>query len=95
MALKDFLVNKPVETSTPVEKSIISYITEEILDSCQSYRVTPSHPLLEDSFLDSTGLQQLLTFIEVRYSITIADEDLVPENFSNVRALAHLVERTR
>lgn len=82
---------KLVESS--IEASIITYIVEDILHNGQSSCVTATFPLLEDSFLDSTGLQQLLTFIEVQYDIAIEDEDLVPENFENVRAIAQLVER--
>ena len=71
----------------------MSYVTEEILSGHQRQGVTPELPLLQNSLLDSIGLQQLLTYIEMRYNITIEEENLVPENFSSVRTISQLVER--
>ena len=76
-----------------IEESIISYIAQELLQDDRCNSVTRDFPLLEDAFLDSYGLQELLTFIETHYDISIDDEDLVPENFINVGAIAQLVER--
>ena len=71
----------------------MSYVTEEILSGHQRHSITPELSLLQNSLLDSIGLQELLTFLEARYNITIEDENLVPENFSNVRAIAQLIAR--
>ncbi len=52
----------------------------------------------EDSFLDqgiidSTGMLELVTFLEDRYQIQIEDHELVPENLDSIRRLALFLER--
>ena len=50
---------------------------------------------LEQGIIDSTGVLELVTFIEDHFGITVRDEDLVPSNFDSLRALAAFVERMR
>lgn len=50
----------------------------------------------EDSFLDagiidSTGVLELISFLEGEFSIEVADQEMVPENFDSVaRIVAYL-----
>jgi len=50
---------------------------------------------LEQGIIDSTGVLELVTFIEDHFGVTVRDEDLVPSNFDSLRALAAFVERMR
>ena len=45
--------------------------------------------------LDSMGIFDLVTHLEQRYGVVIFDEELVPENFGTVAAIARLVESKR
>jgi len=44
--------------------------------------------LLESGILDSLGVLDLVHFIEREFSIIVADEELVPENFQTVDRIA-------
>ena len=51
----------------------------------------------EDSFLekglvDSMGILTLAVFVQEKYAITVADEDLVPENWDSVKRIAGFVQ---
>jgi acyl carrier protein len=48
---------------------------------------------LESGIIDSTGLLELVSFIEQKYGITIGDREMVPENLDSLRNVAHLVAR--
>jgi acyl carrier protein len=50
---------------------------------------------LDQGILDSTGVLELVTFIEGRFGIAVRDEELVPSNFDSLAALAAFVERKR
>lgn len=39
---------------------------------------------LDEGIIDSTGVLELVTFLEEAFSIIIADEDLIPENLDSV-----------
>lgn len=51
--------------------------------------------LLDAGIIDSTGVLDLIGFIEQQFGITVADEELVPENLDTVNRLVQFVERKR
>jgi acyl carrier protein len=51
--------------------------------------------LLEASIIDSTGVLELVAFLDERFGITMADEEIVPENLDSVRAICAYVEKKR
>jgi len=42
----------------------------------------------ESGIIDSTGILELIGFLEETYSIAIQDDELVPENFDNLNRIA-------
>jgi acyl carrier protein len=50
---------------------------------------------LETGIIDSTGVLELVTFIEAQFGISVRDEDLVAANFDSLAALTAFVERMR
>jgi acyl carrier protein len=53
--------------------------------------VGPDDSLLESGILDSVAVMQLVAFLERTYGITVADDDLVPENFDSLTAISAYV----
>jgi acyl carrier protein len=39
---------------------------------------------LENGIIDSTGILELVAFIEETYGITVKDEELIPENLDSI-----------
>ena len=39
---------------------------------------------LDDGIIDSTGILELVSYLEEEFGITVEDEDLVPENLDSV-----------
>jgi len=50
-------------------------------------------PLLETGIFDSLGVLDVVQFLEETFHITIGDDELMPENFTNVRRIAAFVLR--
>lgn len=48
---------------------------------------------LEASIIDSTGILELVFFLEETYSIKIADDELIPENLDNLQNIARFIDR--
>jgi len=48
---------------------------------------------LEQGIVDSTGVLELVSFLERRYAITLEDEELVPDNLDSIRNLLAFLER--
>ena len=45
--------------------------------------------------IDSTGVLELIAFLEQTFSISISDEETVPENLDSVRKIVSFVGRKR
>jgi acyl carrier protein len=46
---------------------------------------------LEEGLIDSTGIVQLVTFLEQRFAIRIADDEVVPDNLDSLARIARFV----
>ena len=47
---------------------------------------------LEEGIIDSTGILELVTFLEEEFSIAIEDEELVPENLDSINNVTAFLE---
>jgi acyl carrier protein len=75
-------------------KEIRSYIVDNFLfEDDENLREDTS--LIEDGIVDSTGILELVAFIEEQFELNVPDDELVPENFDSIRNLAHYVNRKR
>lgn len=48
--------------------------------------------LLESGIVDSIGILEIVAFIEKNFQVTIADDDLTPENFNSIEAIAAFLQ---
>ena len=48
---------------------------------------------LEEGIIDSTGILELVTFLEEEFSIRVEDEELVPENLDSINNVTAFLER--
>lgn len=70
-------------------------IRKFILDKfplARKQQIKDSDPLLESGVLDSLGVLDLVSFVEQEFSVHVADEELVPENFQTIDRIAAFVE---
>jgi acyl carrier protein len=51
--------------------------------------------LLASGVLDSTGVLEVVSFIEERFGVKVQDEELVPENLDSIGSIARFIERRR
>ena len=49
--------------------------------------------LVEAGVIDSTGVLELVDYVEATFSIRVSDEELVPENFDSIAALVGFLAR--
>lgn len=49
-------------------------------------------PLFEKGIIDSTGVLELVAFIEDNFKVTVTDEELVQENFSSLTAIEKFLQ---
>lgn len=57
--------------------------------------VEPDDSLLDSGLVDSTGIFELVGFLEDTFAVKIEDEEIVPEHFETSAMVAAFVERKR
>ncbi|MCE9535905.1 MAG: acyl carrier protein, partial [Nitrospirae bacterium] len=50
---------------------------------------------LESGIIDSTGVLELVSFLEEQFKVKVEDEDLIPANLDSVNAIVRYVEKKR
>lgn len=82
-----------------MEKDVNTEIRKFVLAKfplARKKQVKDSDSLLESGIVDSQGVLEVVTFIEQEFSIVVADDDLVPENFQTIDLIAgYIRNRTR
>ena len=74
------------------EKRIRGYIVENfLLGDDQGLEVSQS--LVDSGVVDSTGVIELVAFLEETFGIDVADEDLIPEHLDTIANIAAFVQR--
>jgi acyl carrier protein len=65
------------------ESAVREFIAENFLFRAD-VQVSNSQSLLETGVMDSTGVLELIAFLEQTYGITVADVEIVPENLDSI-----------
>lgn len=79
--------------SEMIASEIKAFIVSNFLFGQEGTAMTDEQSFLDTGVIDSTGLLELVGFVEQRYGITIGDRELVPENLDSLRNITALVSR--
>jgi acyl carrier protein len=71
----------------------VQYVADNFLFSENGRQLSDDASFLEEGIVDSTGVLELVMFVEEIFDITVEDEEIVPENFDSVSRLAAYVRR--
>ena len=77
------------------ESRIRDFLIQDVLYDRDLRDLALDENLIEKGLLDSLSILKVVTFCEEQFGVTIADQDVVPDNLESVRAMAALVERAR
>ena len=80
---------------TPTETTIRQFLVEDVFYDRDLSALGPEDSLLAKGLLDSLSILKTVTFCEEEFGIAIPDEEVLPDHFESVRAIAKLVERVR
>jgi acyl carrier protein len=73
-----------------IQREIHSFVLTNFLFG-QSLDLQPSDSLLEKGVIDSTGVLELVAFLEENYGIKVEDEEVIPDNLDSTGSIAAYV----
>lgn len=59
----------------------------------ESYPFDETASLLEEGVLDSTGVLELIVFLERRFGVKVSDDELTPENLDSIASIISYLRR--
>ncbi len=81
-------------TTNEIKPRIRDFIKRNFLFSADA-SLDDDQSLLGTGVVDSTGILELIGFLEGEFSVKFKDADLVAENFDSVNKIAHFVSAKR
>ena len=74
-----------------MQQQIRQFILTNFLFSSDESLLHSDDSLLERGILDSTGVLELVAFLESNFCIKVSDDEFVPENLDSVSRIARFV----
>jgi acyl carrier protein len=76
-----------------IEEKIKSFIQDNFLLGDKNKVIKEDESFLQGGTIDSTGVLELVNFIEETYKIKVEDEELIPENLDSIKNLVAYIKR--
>jgi acyl carrier protein len=74
---------------------IRQFVTDTFLYRASAQALCDDDSFLDAGLIDSTGILELVGFVEKSFGISVADAEIVPENFDSVSKLSEYIRRKR
>lgn len=78
-----------------MKDKIRQFIFENFLFGESSNGLKDDDSFLDQGIIDSTGILELVAFLEEHFGINIEDEELVPENLDSVNNLVVFIDKKK
>jgi acyl carrier protein len=75
-----------------VLETVKAYVVENFLFGDDS-RIGPGTDFLENGILDSTGVLELVGFLEEKFGIRVEDDELVPDNMNSLEKITLYISK--
>lgn len=75
-----------------IQNEVRQFVVENFLFGQVSTELRDDESLLDRGLIDSTGVLELVGFLEHRYGISIDDPELVPDNLDSIARIVAFVE---
>ncbi len=78
--------------SNPIKQSVREFIETSFLFREGRDGLGDDQSLLAEGLIDSTGILELVSYLESEFGIVVEDQEIVPENLDSVGQIVSYVE---
>jgi len=75
-----------------MQHELRKFIQENFMFGLENIELSADDSLIEKGLIDSSGVLELIAFLEEKFAITVEDSELVPENLDSINALTRFIE---
>jgi len=78
-----------------IEERVRGYITQNFLLAQSDTLFENDTSFLESGIIDSSGVLEIIAFIEHDFDVQITDEEMIPENLDSVNNIVQMITRKK
>ncbi|MEY3759428.1 MAG: hypothetical protein RIR39_919 [Pseudomonadota bacterium] len=78
-----------------MKKTIRKYILENLLFTEDDSALQDDESFLDGGIIDSTGVMEIILFIEENFGFRVNDDEMLPANLDSVNNLATFIKRKK
>jgi len=76
-----------------IEKQLRDYILENFLFTDDQSALNNDDSFLDKGIIDSTGILEVIYFIEEEFAFKVGDEEMIPENLDSVNNIVNFIQQ--
>jgi acyl carrier protein len=76
-------------------REIKQFVLKNFLFSDDEKAVGDTDSLIRGGIVDSTGIHELILFLEERFALAVTPEEMTPANFDSIQSVDEFVTRKR
>lgn len=81
--------------SKETQDQVRNFVIENLLLGEEEENFTNGQSFLDSGLIDSTGILEIIAFLEDEYDITIKDDEMIPENLDSVERIVAFLEKRK
>ena len=82
-----------MQVATETVEAIRNFIFENFLFDADQDVLKNDDSFLEQGIIDSTGVLELVEWLEEQFDMKVEDDELIPENLDSVNLLAAFIQK--
>lgn len=76
-----------------IEEKLRGYILDNFLFTDDQSELSSGDSFMEKGIIDSSGILEVIYFLEEEFNVQVADDEMIPENLDSVNNLVTFVEK--
>ena len=78
-----------------IENKVREYMLENYLFTDDPNALADGDSFLDKGIIDSTGILEVIMFIEDEFGVKVEDDEMIPENLDSVANIAAFINKKR
>jgi acyl carrier protein len=74
-----------------IQEAVREYVLNNFLFTNDQSQLRNDASFLEEGIIDSTGVLELVMFVEEQFGFAVEDDEILPQNFDSVEGLVRYV----
>jgi acyl carrier protein len=89
------MMDKDEQRGTEIKKTVRAFLSTSTLPLARVDSFTDDDSFLEKGILDSTGVLELVGYIEKENRIRVEADEIIPDNLDSINKIADFIARKR